>query len=157
MFLFTLRRITRVALANSSLDLVLHDTYFVVAHFHYVLSMRAVFSAIRRFLFYLPLFFRVDVNETISLIQFIVFFVRVNLTFFPQHFLRASGIPRRYCDYTEGFVAYHWLSTIGSLISVFGLVLYFVVLLDAFSRETERIASEHSYETITLKINFPTN
>lgn len=156
-FLFTLRRITRVALANSSLDLVLHDTYFVVAHFHYVLSMRAVFSAIRRFLFYLPLFFRVDVNETISFIQFIVFFVRVNLTFFPQHFLRASGIPRRYCDYTEGFVAYHWLSTIGSLISVFGLVLYFVVLLDAFSRETERIASEHSYETITLKINFPTN
>jgi len=79
------------------------------------------------------------------------------LTFFPQHFLRASGIPRRYCDYTEGFVAYHWLSTIGSLISVFGLVLYFVVLLDAFSRQIERIASEHSYETITLKINFPSN
>ena len=69
-FLFTLRRITRVALANSSLDLVLHDTYFVVAHFHYVLSIRAVFSAIRGFLFYSPLFFGVNPDEDLAQIQF---------------------------------------------------------------------------------------
>jgi cytochrome c oxidase subunit 1 len=69
-FLFTLRGITRVALANSSLDLVLHDTYFVVAHFHYVLSIGAVFSAIRRFLFYSPLFFGVNPDEDLAQIQF---------------------------------------------------------------------------------------
>ena len=69
-FLFTLRGITRVALANSSLDLVLHDTYFVVAHFHYVLSIRAVFSAMGGFLFYSPLFFRVNPHEDLAQIQF---------------------------------------------------------------------------------------
>jgi len=152
-FLFTLRRITRVALANSSLDLVLHDTYFVVAHFHYVLSIRAVFSAIRAFLFYSPLFFRAYPNETFSQIQFWVFFIRVNLTFFPQHFLRASRIPRRYCDYTERFVAYHYLSTIRSIVSIFRIALYFVLLIDCYSRITTRIASLHTYETASLKVS----
>merc|ERR1712096_530675 len=110
-FLFTLRGITRVALANSSLDLVLLDTYFVVAHFHYVLSIRAVFSAMGGFLFYSPLFF----------------FVGVNLTFFPQHFLRSAGIPRRYCDYTERFTSYHILSSIRSVISIIRILLYLLL------------------------------
>lgn len=151
-FLFTLRRITRVALANSSLDLVLHDTYFVVAHFHYVLSIRAVFSAMGRFLFYSPLLLRVTPNETLSQVQFLVFFVRVNLTFFPQHFLGASRMPRRYCDYTERFASYHFISSIRSLISVLGLVLYFIVILESYSRIGTRIVSLHTYETATLKI-----
>jgi len=151
-FLFTLRGITRVALANSSLDLVLHDTYFVVAHFHYVLSIRAVFSAMGAFLFYSPLFFRVIPDENLSQIQFIVFFVRVNLTFFPQHFLRASRIPRRYCDYTERFTAYHYISSIRSLISVFRFFLYFILILDSYSRISTGIASLHTYETAPLKI-----
>nr|BBB04289.1 cytochrome c oxidase subunit 1 [Salpa fusiformis] len=151
-FLFTLGGITGVALANSSLDLVLHDTYFVVAHFHYVLSMGAVFSAMGAFLFYSPLFFGVMPDENLSQIQFIVFFVGVNLTFFPQHFLGASGMPRRYCDYTEGFTAYHYISSIGSLISVFGFFLYFILILDSYSRMSTGIASLHTYETAPLKI-----
>merc|ERR1712200_18701 len=128
-------RITRVALANSSLDLVLHDTYFVVAHFHYVLSIRAVFSAIRGFLFYSPLF------------------LGVNLTFFPQHFLRSARIPRRYCDYTEGFTSYHILSSIRSLMSIVRITLYLLLLLDSYSRMCSSVASLHTYETATLKID----
>jgi len=151
-FLFTLRGITGVALANSSLDLVLHDTYFVVAHFHYVLSIRAVFSAIGAFLFYSPLFFRVTPHEGLATIQYWVFFARVNLTFFPQHFLRASGIPRRYCDYTERFTAYHLLSSLGRVLSIFRLLLYFVIILDSYNRINKNIASLHTYEVATLKI-----
>ncbi len=141
-----------MALANSSLDLVLHDTYFVVAHFHYVLSIRAVFSAIRAFLFYSPLFFGVTPHERLSTIQYWVFFARVNLTFFPQHFLRASGIPRRYCDYTEGFTSYHLLSSLGRILSIFRLLLYFVIILDSYNRINKNIASLHTYEVATLKI-----
>jgi len=152
-FLFTLRRITRVALANSSLDLVLHDTYFVVAHFHYVLSIGAVFSAIRRFLFYSPLFFGVNPDEDLAQIQFWVFFVRVNLTFFPQHFLRSARIPRRYCDYTERFTSYHMLSSIRSIISIVRITLYLLLLLDSYSRMCSSVASLHTYETATLKID----
>jgi len=151
-FLFTLRGITRVALANSSLDLVLHDTYFVVAHFHYVLSIRAVFSAIGRFLFYSPLFFRVNPHEDLAQMQFWVFFVRVNLTFFPQHFLRSAGIPRRYCDYTERFTSYHMLSSIRSVISIIRILLYLLLILDSYSRICVSVASLHTYETATLKI-----
>lgn len=151
-FLFTLRGITRVALANSSLDLVLHDTYFVVAHFHYVLSIRAVFSAIGAFLFYCPLFFRASPNEYYSQVQFWVFFVRVNLTFFPQHFLRASRIPRRYCDYTQRFASYHVISTLRSLISALRLVIYFLLLADCYTRRQATVASLHTYETASLKV-----
>jgi len=151
-FLFTLRRVTRVTLANSSLDLVLHDTYFVVAHFHYVLSIGAVFSAIGRFLFYLPTFFRISINEKFSQLQFILFFIRVNLTFFPQHFLGVAGMPRRYCDYTERFLAYHVLSSLRSLISIIRLVIYFALLYDAYSRKCTDIVSLHTYENATLKV-----
>lgn len=151
-FLFTLRGVTRVTLANSSLDLVLHDTYFVVAHFHYVLSIRAVFSAMRRFLFYLPTFFRISINEKFSQLQFILFFIGVNLTFFPQHFLGVTGIPRRYCDYTERFLAYHVLSSVRSFISIIRLIIYFALLYDAYSRKCADMASLHTYESASLKV-----
>ena len=117
-FLFTLRWITRAALANSSLDLVLHDTYFVVAHFHYVLSIRAVFSAIRELLFYSPLFFGVNPVKDLAHVQFWVLLVGFNLTFFQQIFLISASTPRRYCNYTERFTSYHILSSIRSLISI---------------------------------------
>jgi len=151
-FLFTLGRITRVALANSSLDLVLHDTYFVVAHFHYVLSIRAVFSAIGAFLFYAPIFFGGAYNETLRQIQFYIFFIRVNLTFFPQHFLRAAGMPRRYSDYTERFTAYHAISSLRSYISILGMLIYFAVLLHSCTRNHISIAPLHTDETRVLTV-----
>lgn len=153
LFLFSLRRLTRVALANSSLDLVLHDTYYVVAHFHYVLSIRAVFSVLRRFLFYSPIMFRTKPRVEFSFAQFMCFFIRVNLTFFPQHFLRVMRIPRRYCDYVERFTAYHAISSIRSLVSVFGLCIYFFIIVDSYDRRITTIVSLHTYEDTVIKIS----
>nr|BCM73332.1 cytochrome c oxidase subunit I [Thetys vagina] len=151
-FLFSVGGLTGVALANSSLDMVLHDTYYVVAHFHYVLSMGAVFSVLGGFLFYSPTMFGVMPDSDFAMAQFMLFFLGVNLTFFPQHFLGVMGMPRRYCDYLEGFSMYHALSSIGSLLSVIGLGMFFAMIVDSYSRGTIYQAELHTYESTTLKI-----
>lgn len=154
-FLFTVGGLTGIVLANSSLDIVLHDTYYVVAHFHYVLSMGAVFALMAGFVNWFPLIVGVTINPRWLKIQFFIIFTGVNLTFFPMHFLGLAGIPRRYSDYPDAFLAWNIVARFGSLISVVAVVYFLIIMYERLIRHRGAIRVKNNRASLELAHSFP--
>jgi len=127
-FLFTVGGVTGVVLANAGVDNYMHDTYYVVAHFHYVLSLGAVFAIFAGFYYWFPKMTGKMYNETLGKLHFFITFVGVNLVFFPMHFLGLDGMPRRIPDYTPAFTEWNWIATVGYMVTIAGMAVFFVNL-----------------------------
>jgi cytochrome c oxidase subunit I len=131
-FLFTLGGVTGVVLANTGIDVALHDTYYVVAHFHYVMSMGALFSIYAGFYYWFSKMSGIEYSELLGKIHFWLTFIGVNITFFPMHFSGLAGMPRRIPDYPDAFAGWNYVSSIGAYISVFAAFFFLVVIFEAF-------------------------
>jgi len=131
-FLFTVGGVTGVVLANAGVDIALHDTYYVVAHFHYVLSLGALFGMFGAFYYWIGKMSGRQYPETLGKIQFWIMFIGVNLTFFPMHFLGAAGMPRRVPDYPDAFAGWNYVASIGAYISAFGALFFLYVIFRTF-------------------------
>lgn len=142
LILFTIGGVTGVILANASLDVAIHDTYYVVAHFHYVLSMRAVFGLFAAFYYWAPKITRRLVNEMLRKVHFALLFVGVNVTFFPQHFLGLAGMPRRIPDYADAFLGWNRISSLGSVISALSVVVFLVIVRQMLSSAKESLDAD---------------
>ncbi len=154
-FLFTIGGVTGVQLANAGLDRSLHDTYFVVAHFHYTMSLGAVFAIFSGWYYWFPKMTGYMYNSVVAKTHFWVTFIGVNLVFFPQHFLGLAGMPRRYVDYPDAFAGWNQISSYGSYLSAIGVLIFIYGLIEAFSRKREAGPNPWGEGATTLEWQLP--
>jgi cytochrome c oxidase subunit 1 len=134
-FVFTIGGVTGVVLANAGVDRALHETYYVVAHFHYVLSLGAVFSIFAGFTYWFPKMTGYLYSERLGKLHFWMMLIGVNLAFFPQHFLGLAGMPRRYIDYPDAYRLWNEVSSIGAFISGAGFLVFLFLVVEAFLKK----------------------
>jgi cytochrome c oxidase subunit 1 len=154
-FLFTVGGVTGVMLANAGVDRALHDTYYVVAHFHYVLSLGAVFSIFAGWYYWFPKMSGYMYSEFWGKLHFWTSFVGANVLFFPQHFLGAAGMPRRYADYPDAYAFWNEISSVGSYITALGTLFFFIGLAAAFARKEKAAGNPWGQGATTLEWTLP--
>ncbi len=154
-FLFTVGGVTGVVLANAGVDHSLHDTYYVVAHFHYVLSLGAVFAIFGGFYYWFPKMTGRCISERLGKLHFWITFVGVNLTFFPMHFTGLAGMPRRIPDYPDAFAGWNAISTYGSYISAVGVLVFLYAIWRGFAAGEEAGENPWGEGATTLEWTLP--
>lgn len=135
LFLFTIGGLTGILLSNSGINMMVHDTYYVVAHFHYVLSMGAVFGVFAGWYYWIEKITGLKYPETLGKVHFWIFFLGVNITFFPMHFLGLAGMPRRIPDYPDAFRGWNLVASFGSYVSLISIFLFFYIVYITLTRK----------------------
>ncbi|MEM1389762.1 MAG: cytochrome c oxidase subunit I [Pseudomonadota bacterium] len=154
-FLFTVGGVTGVVLANAGIDTLLHDTYYVVAHFHYVLSLGAVFGLFAGWYYWYEKMFGIKYNNVLAYAHFWTMFVGANVLFFPQHFLGMQGMPRRYVDYNDAYSLFNYWSSIGYAITLFSTLIFFILLVESMVRRRQGEANPWGEGATTLEWTLP--
>jgi cytochrome c oxidase subunit 1 len=149
--LFTVGGVTGVVLANAGVDHSLTDTYYVIAHFHYVLSLGSAFAIFAGFYYWFPKMTGYLYSETLAKVHFWVMFVGVNIVFFPQHFLGLAGMPRRYVDYPDAYASWNLVSSLGAYISTAGVLIFVATVVEAFYRRRSAPANPWGEGATTLE------
>ena len=154
-FLFTVGGVTGVVLANAGVDRALHETYYVVAHFHYTMSLGATFAVFAGFYYWFPKMTGYMYNEKLGNLHFWLLFIGVNTVFFPQHFLGLAGMPRRYVDYPDAYWLWNFVSSIGALISFAATLVFLYAVYEAFSKKRVAGANPWGPGADTLEWTLP--
>jgi cytochrome c oxidase subunit 1 len=141
--LFTIGGVTGVVLANAGIDRYLTDTYYVIAHFHYVLSLGTVFAIFAGWYYWFPKISGYMYSETLSKLHFWLTFIGVNVAFFPMHFLGLAGMPRRYADYPDAYAGWNFVSSMGAYISGFAVLVFLWCMADALIKK--RVAGNNPW------------